>query len=166
MKEKMSVIIVIVRILLVKLKLYINEVYIFLDHLPQLQMTRNSKKDIKEVMKAELDAIVAVNKKVWGISLHCIKYFFILLYKLNQLTAKQCSIFLHLHCLLKTFNSIVLFSRGKECTREMEVIIWWKTCWCDLFIHSFAGGFFNCVKLTQQIQEIVRKPRLVIYWQS
>ena len=47
-----------------KLKLYINEVYIFLDHLPQLQMTRNSKKDIKEVMKAELDAIVAVNKKV------------------------------------------------------------------------------------------------------
>ena len=63
-KEKMSVIIVIVRILLVKLKLYINEVYIFLDHLPQLQMTRNSKKDIKEVMKTELDAIVAVNKKV------------------------------------------------------------------------------------------------------
>ena len=64
MKNKMSVIIVIVRILLVKLKRYINDVYIFLDHLPQLQMSRNSKKDIKEVMKAELDAIAAVNKKV------------------------------------------------------------------------------------------------------
>ena len=58
MKEKMSVIIVIVMFLQMKLKLYINEVYIFLDHLPHLQKTRNSR---KEVMKAELDALVAVN---------------------------------------------------------------------------------------------------------
>ena len=62
-------------------------------------------------MKAELDAIVAVNKKdlksrkfevLTSIALNI---FFILLYKLNQLTAataKQCSIFLHQHCQLKT----------------------------------------------------------------
>ena len=60
MKEKMSVIIVIVRILHVKLKLmYQWGLHIFGSPAP----STNDKKYIKEVMKAELDAIVAVNKK-------------------------------------------------------------------------------------------------------
>ena len=75
-------------------------------------MTRNSRKYIKEVMKAELDAIVAVNKK--DLRVESLRYFppFILLYKLNQLTAitaKQCSIFIHLHCLLETLIQLFNF---------------------------------------------------------